>query len=241
MQYPGTIYYWMYLTSDTRKKFYVNINPELGFGNEHYSRSTYLSASLTYRPLNALNISVSPSLSHNEYQMQYVTTATVNNETRYVVSKIDQTTARITIRATYMITPNLSVQYYGQPFGTTGRYSDFKYVQDADAREYTDRFMKLPADWVSLSNGEYAVDENDDDVAEFKFSNPNFNFGQFRSNMVIRWEYIPGSTLFFVWTQELNGAFSERGDEPVHQRYAFNFDQKAHNIFLMKFTYRFVL
>jgi hypothetical protein len=57
--------------------------------------------------------------------------------------------------------------------------------------------------------------------------------------MVVRWEYIPGSTVFFVWTQEKNGAFYN--GETDHKSYEFSFDQKAHNIFLIKYTYRFVL
>ncbi len=241
IHYPGAFYYWMYATTDTRKKFYVNINPELGFGQENYSRNTSIDLSLTYRPLNALNISVSPSLSYNDNQMQYVTTASANGQTRYVVGSIDQTTARITIRATYMITPNLSIQYYGQPFGTTGTYSDFKYIENADAGEYRDRFVTIPQNWLTLTDGEYAVDEDIDGIPEFTFYNPDFSFAQFRSNMVIRWEYIPGSTFFLVWTQEMNGEFLDDGGS-IHKRYSFDFnDHKAHNIFLLKFTYRFVL
>lgn len=241
LRYPGSIYYWMYTTTDTRKKFYVNFNPELGFGNENYSRNTSIDLSLTYRPLNALNITVSPSLGHNENQMQYVTTASINGANRYVVGKIDQTIARVTIRMTYMITPNLSIQYYGQPFGTSGRYSNFKYIVNADAGSYKDRFSKISKNAIKLNNGVYEVDEDTDGTPEFTFNNPDFNFGQFRSNMVLRWEYIPGSTLFLVWSQEMNGAFYDRSSESFHQRYSFNFDQKAHNIFLLKYTYRFVL
>jgi hypothetical protein len=58
--------------------------------------------------------------------------------------------------------------------------------------------------------------------------------------MVVRWEYIPGSTVFLVWTQEMNGEFFDR-ESDIHKRYSFNFEDKAHNIFLLKYTYRFVL
>jgi len=63
--------------------------------------------------------------------------------------------------------------------------------------------------------------------------------GQFRSNMVLRWEYIPGSTVFLVWTQERNGSFYD--SDPDHNRYSFEFAEKTHNIFLIKYTYRFRL
>lgn len=68
--------------------------------------------------------------------------------------------------------------------------------------EYNQRFVALPNDWLTLDNNQYLVDENADGSVEYSFGQPDFNFGQFRSNMVVRWEYIPGSTVFFVWTQE---------------------------------------
>lgn len=84
----------------------------------------------------------------------------------------------------------------------------------------------------------FNIDANGDGMRDYGFSNPDFNFGQFRSNLVIRWEYIPGSTLFLVWTQERNSAFY--ADDPGHRRYSFDFDEKAYNIFLIKYTYRFI-
>ena len=32
-------------------------------------------------------------------------------------------------------------------------------------------------------------------------SNPDFSIVQFNSNLVVRWEYVPGSELFLVWSQ----------------------------------------
>ena len=93
---------------------------------------------------------------------------------------------------------------------------------------------------MSLNGGTYNVDENANGSVDYSFAKPDFNFGQFKSNMVIRWEYIPGSTVFFVWTQEMNGAFYTPRDTG-HNAHAFDFNQQAHNIFLVKFTYRFVL
>ncbi|MBN8578727.1 MAG: carbohydrate binding family 9 domain-containing protein [Cytophagales bacterium] len=234
LRYPGRLYYWGYINSDFRKKFYASLTPEFGFGNEHFARSIFMQLRLTWRPTNALNLSVAPSYSHNENEMQYVTTAEVSGEPRYIVARIDQNTVRMVIRATYMLTPNLSIQYYGQPFGTAGRYSKFKSITNASATEYVGRFVPLNP---TFSANTYWVDENNDNVPDYSYGKPDFNFGQFRSNMVMRWEYIPGSTFFLVWTRERNGEFYD--SHPEHKSYSFNFDQKGHNIFLMKFTYRF--
>lgn len=237
--YPGTSYFWVYAGTDPRKKVFVHVSPEFGFGNQDYMRSAGIYTEVVYRPTNSLNLSVSPSLLYNDNQMQYVETVDSNGIPRYIVAAIDQTTARIVFRATFMVTPNLSIQYYGQPFGTSGKYSDFKYITEADAGDYYQRFRPLHPALLTLHEDEYGVDENADGVQDYGFGRPDFNFGQFRSNMVVRWEYIPGSTLFLVWTKERNGAFYD--SHPDHGNYAFDFDRKGHNIFLFKFTYRFVL
>jgi hypothetical protein len=234
LRYPGGYYFWMYINTDRRKKFSAQFSPELGVGNESYSRNVSLDFNFSYRPTNALNLSISPNVNINKNEMQYVDTPEANGQPRYVVGEINQTTIRLVMRATYMLTPNLSIQYYGQPFGTAGQYSNFKSITDAKASEYPNRFASLS---TSLTNDIYSVDENNDGNPDYSFGKPDFNFGQFRSNMVMRWEYIPGSTFFLVWTRERNGAFYD--SHSSHKNYSFDFDQKGHNIFLMKYTYRF--
>jgi hypothetical protein len=171
--------------------------------------------------------------------MQYVATAETGDEPRYIVAKIDQTVARMSVRMTYMVTPNISIQYWGQPFGTSGTYSNFKSITNARANAYAERFTHLQPAGLALSDDHYEVDEDGNGMMDYRFGKPDFNFGQFRSNMVMRWEYIPGSTVFLVWTQERNGAFYD--SHPDHKKYSFEFSEKAHNIFLLKYTYRFVL
>ena len=240
LHYPGSANYWLFLASDNRKKLSVTVQPiwRWGFNNYFYSRS--VDVELQYRPFNALSIALAPSVSRVTNKLQYVSTSETDVKDRYVVGRIDQTIARMSLRMTYMITPNLSVQYWGQPFGTSGRYTRFKEITDGDASSYQKRFVSLPTNSMTLEDDEYHIDENGDGSHDYSFDKPDFNFGQFRSNMVIRWEYIPGSTLFLVWTQEMNGEFYDREGNRKN-RYSFEFDEQAHNIFLLKYTYRFVL
>ncbi|HQQ98176.1 MAG TPA: DUF5916 domain-containing protein [Cyclobacteriaceae bacterium] len=238
LRYPGNIQYWLWAGTDRRKKFYLNINPYWLWGNDNYMNTANVDINMTWRPVNAMNISLAPSFTHNLNQMQYVATAESGTDPRYIVGEIDQTTVRVSLRVTYMVTPNLSIQYWGQPFGTAGAYSHFKSITQANAAEYHQRYMALPAT-LSNDGSTYQV-SNSQGATDYTFNKPDFNFGQFRSNMVVRWEYIPGSTLFLVWTQEMNGAFYS-ADTPNHQAYSFDYTQQAHNVFVMKFTYRFVL
>ncbi|HEY0653163.1 MAG TPA: DUF5916 domain-containing protein [Chryseosolibacter sp.] len=239
MRYPGTMWFWGYSSSDYRKKLFGEFSWEIGRGNENYMQSDNYNLDLTYRPINAFQISVSSSYSKNVNSLQYVTTADANGDPRYVVAEINQTVARMSVRLTYMLTPNLSIQYWGQPFGTSGKYSNFKTIADSRASVYENRFRQLPSASMFFLDGQYHIDEDTNGMNDFTFGSPDFNFGQFRSNMVVRWEYIPGSTVFFVWTQERNGAFYD--NDPTHDKFSFDFAEKGHNIFLVKYTYRFVL
>ena len=175
--------------------------------------------------------------------MQYVNNVTslLDDETRYVNGTIDQETFSASIRINYTINPNLSIQYYGSPFISKGTYSEFKHVTQPKANEFTDRFVSYTSDQITLDEAEgvYRIDENMDGVEDYNFGQPDFNFIQFRSNLVARWEYIPGSTLFLVWSQGLTT--SGDPNDPILPSLTDNlFEDTANNIFLVKFTYRFV-
>lgn len=238
LRYPGNFGFWMWASTDGRKKLQFAVGPNGRWGFNDNLLYKGIDLQLNYRPLNALSISLSPSLSSRKNTMQYVNTAAIENEERYIVAEIDQLTARLALRMTYMIKPNLSLQYWGQPFGTYGEYTDFKYIDDADASEYKNRFKPLPNESLTLNDGSYAVDENKDGSPDYSFDNPDFNVGQFRSNMVLRWEYVPSSTVYLVWSQDMNGSFDNQAPGLVND---FNFSEKAHNVFLMKLTHRFSL
>jgi hypothetical protein len=242
LHYPGTFNGWIYIGSDERKKFSVWVQPSWRQGFNNYVSNKGVEMEIKYRPINALSIALAPMIFYYKNELQYITTGEIDDEEdRYVVGKIDQTIARISLRMTYMITPNLSIQYWGQPFGSSGRYSKFKKIAKGDATRYSKRFTMMAQNATTLLDDEYHIDENLDGETDFSFDKPDFNIGQFRSNLVIRWEYIPGSTLFLVWTQEMNGAFYDREGNKLNDRYSFDFDEQAHNIFLVKYTYRFVL
>lgn len=194
-----------------------------------------------YQPINALRISAFPSLRINRDKLQFIDNFDdVGGSPRYLNGEIRQRTLSMSVRLNYTINPNLTIQYWGQPFISRGRYSNFKHITDPIAKTFEDRFIQYTAQQTSLTDGDYAIDEDLDGVTDFSFSDPDFSFVQFRSNLVIRWEYIPGSEIFLVWSQDVSrsgdpteGLLSSLGDNI--------FGQKPQNIFLLKATYRFVL
>jgi hypothetical protein len=87
----------------------------------------------------------------------------------------------------------------------------------------------------------YLIDEDMNGSTDFDFSNPDFSVIQFRSNLVVRWEYTPGSEIFLVWSQDISRSGDPGQDLlPGLSQNLFG-GLKPTNIFLIKATYRFIL
>ncbi len=239
---PAGIGHNFYVTTDYRKKVYINANTFNAWGFGKTVKSNNLNVTVNFQPLDAMKFSLSGGYSfYQRKQDQFVSNITYNNTTRTIVGHVKQRTLRFTARLNYNITPDLTVQYYGQPFITRPLYSRFAYVSDPLAKEYNDRFYIFKPNEISFSNGEYFVDENADGNVEYSFSKPDFNFVQFRSNLVVRWEYKPGSELYLVWSQSNTADAFDELDTPLMQSLFDNaFADHARNIFLVKWTYRFL-
>lgn len=231
-----------YIISDYRKRLYGNFNFSNFFGFNHLMRTRDVGLTLSFQPLDALRIIVSGSHSYNwRKQDQFVSNVNYNNSIRTIVSEVKQKTLRFTGRVNYNITPDLTLQYYGQPYITRPLYDHFAYVTNALAKNIDQRFYVFKENEISNNNGQYSVDENHDGFIDYSFSKPDFNFVQFRSNLVVRWEYKRGSELYLVWSQSNTpDAYSEL-DTPIFNSLFDNaFADKARNIFLVKWTYRFL-
>ena len=147
--------------------------------------------------------------------------------------RLDQTTVGLTTRVDFSFTPALSVQVYANPFVTAGDYESFRRVADPRASTYASRFAALDA--VRTEGGGVEADVDGDGIPE-SLGTPDFNLRLFNSNVVLRWEYRPGSALFLVWSQarshtDETGAFDLDGDARVL------FGAPATNVFLVKFSY----
>ena len=236
---PG-ITFWNGVNTDRRKKIRFNVfhNGRKAFDDSY--RRYYVEGGFTYQPTNALSISANPSYTSNQDKLQFIDNIETANGIRYLNGTIDQQTLAMSVRLNYTINPNLTVQYWGQPFISRGRYSGFKHVTDPLAGRFEDRVTSYVSDQLGFVDGTYQVDENADGTPEFSFGDPDFSFVQFRSNLVVRWEYIPGSELYLVWSQDLT-ASGDPGNSLLGSLDANILGGAAQpaNIFLLKATYRF--
>ena len=197
---------------------------------------------MQYQPVNALRISLFPGYTRVERrQDQFVANVNYNWTTRSIVSLVNQRNFSLSGRINYYIRPNLSLQYYGQPFIFRARYDSFAFVKDPLGKTIGERFQVFTPQQISESEGNFTVDEDLDGANDYSFSTPDFNFIQFRSNLVLRWEYIAGSEFFLVWSQGVvPNAFGDVDTPLVTSLFENVFDQQPHNIFLVKFSYRFL-
>jgi hypothetical protein len=243
MRQPGSLNHNIYVNTDSRKKVIGNIGLYNSWGFDNTVRLHDYAVGVSYQPINALRISLDAG--YSEYwrrQDQYVSTADYNGTTRTIVGEVKQNTLRFTGRISFNITPDLTLQYYGQPYTTRPLYDHFAYVSDPLANKYDDRFHQYSPNEIKYTNGKFEVDENVDGNTDYTFYKPDFNFVQFRSNFVVRWEYKPGSELYLVWSQGNTPDASADIDRPLGEsltKNAFS-NEQARNIFLIKCTYRFV-
>lgn len=242
LRLPEGINQWAYLESDSRKKISFNFNVFNFWGFENTARQRNIDFGIITQPLNAMTIRLGIGYSNNFLKEgQFVDEVNFQQQKRVIVGELNQKTLRFTARFNYNITPDLTLQYYGQPFITRPLYSNFAYIADPLNKDFESRFHRFSNDEINFNNGIYLIDENKDGKTDYSFSKPDFNFVQFRSNLVARWEYKAGSELFLVWSQGNTPDAANDFDRNVGNSLFSNlFAGQGRNIFLIKLTYRFL-
>lgn len=229
----GSTNFWTGFGSDSRKAVQGNLNLNGSVRPESDSWNINASPNVRIRPSGRATFNVGSFINRNVNDRQWVTRVDLDDP-HYVFGRIDQTTVGLTARVDYAFTPTLSLQVYAQPFVSAGTYSNFKRVADPVAAKYEDRFALVDTDII---DGTVHADLNGDGLDE-AFRAPDFNFKQFRSNMVLRWEYRPGSTLFLVWSQGRDH-YRSTGQFDFQDDMDQLFSVAPQNVFMIKASYWF--
>ena len=238
------------LNSDTRRA--VVARATYGWGSDDGGGWTQnVQVNLGARFEETLQIDVAPSYSWSRTAAQYIARvddplAEATYGTRYVFAGIDRNRLSLETRVNLTFSPTLSLQLYLEPFVSTGDYGALKELRAPNTFE----FLEYGEDVGAVGSGEeggYEVDPDGNGPAEaFLVSNRDFSYRSLVGNAVLRWEWRPGSTLFFVWQQRrinsVNGPGTSGG-----QPWAGTFDlgrdagdmfQVApDNIFMIKVNY----
>jgi hypothetical protein len=192
-------------------------------GDEGRSWNAYANPTLDFRVSSRFSTSLGLNYTRNEDDKQfYDSYGDLTSDTiHFTFAHLDQTTIGVSTRLNFTATPNLSFQFYGEPFVSNGSFADQKELADPRAASYAGRFRPY-----GTASGLF----------------DGFNVRQFRSNAVVRYEYRPGSTLFLVWQQGrsnnlLPGDDGYTGSYSLSRDYDSAFRDHPNNTFLVKWSY----
>jgi hypothetical protein len=234
-------------SSDSRKPIVYGMNYNLStpVDNSEGGRQSY-SPYVTLKPSSSMSLTLSPTWDHDLTAQQFVTSFSDPNApagfggTRYVFGRLEQKTFSMDTRLNTTFTPNLTLELFAQPFLASGHYTSFKEFAKPHSGKMT-YYGRDNGSTITSTGTDggltYAVDpDGNGAAAPFTFSNPDFNFRSLRGTAVLRYEYRPGSTLFFVWTQERDGS-AGFGDFDFSRDRSALFRDRPTNIFQLKATY----
>jgi hypothetical protein len=210
---------WFGVNGDSRKKIVPSMWVNLSYSDEGRSRSVSLNPSVQVKASTRLQANIGINIDHDDNHSQWYDNFTddATGVTHYTFAHLEQKTLSMTLRLNYTAKPNLTFELYGEPFVSSGAYSDIRELSATpDASAYEARFVRYvpPAD-----------------------SDTGFEFNQLRSTAVMRWEYRPGSTLFLVWTHGREAEEDRQSDRTWRTEYRDLFKLRPDNTFLIKVAY----
>jgi uncharacterized protein DUF5916/cellulose/xylan binding protein with CBM9 domain len=167
--------------------------------------------SLNLKPTGQLQASISASYNFGRSIAQWIKNedVTADGIADHVYGTLDRDIVDVTVRSTYAINRDLTVQVFLQPFVAVGDYTSVRRLARPSSFDF---------DPVVL------------------LENPDFNNKSLKGNVVLRWEYIRGSTLFVAWNMSTSdksrpGVFNARRD------LGDAFGGAGTHAFLVKMTY----
>ena len=207
---------WFDVTGDDRHRLVPEVTVTTSSADAGRSSAYSVTPSLRVSAATrfAASLGMAWTATHDDRQwLANVTDST--GRIHYTFAHLDRRSLGVTLRANYTMSPALSLQLYAQPFASWGPYSDVRELADARAAHYADRFESY-----SGTPSPAGVDSR-----------------QFNGNIVLRWEYLPGSTIFAVWTQGRQEFDSTPGTGSGMEHLHDVFSHPAANTFLIKVSH----
>jgi hypothetical protein len=235
---PGRVSTWWAAQTDSSKQQQFRLELSQAAARDGSSHLIGIAPDYTARLCNIVNLETKVSYTSDVEDFQYAGTASTAGSNRYVMGRMNQQTLSTTVRFDVNLSPELTLSYYGSPFVSTGRYTQLKLVTVPRAPQYGGRFRRLDSSAVfDPTSNSYLVN---DPGGTFTLANPDFSWRELNSNLVLRWEYKTGSTVYVVWSQSrTNGDYL--GDFSAGPEFGRLFGTHPDNTILVKFNYWFSL
>jgi hypothetical protein len=207
---------WFEIDGDARRALSPGLSVSYSRGSEGRSAELDVNPQLTARFTSRWQTTLGVYLGRSRIDAQWYGNFTDRSGvTHYTFAHLWQRTASLQLRLDYTASPKLTLQVYAEPFVSKGTYSDIREALNPRAAAYADRYVPYADTAVANHPG-------------------GFNFKQLRSNVVLRWEYLPGSTVYLVWTQGRSGYAGAEGTRSFAGDFGDILDLHPDNTFLIK-------
>ncbi len=207
----SSVSYFATVGTDGSKPVSLGFHASGTMSDKRLSYCHSLSLGLGIRPASYIQVHIGTSYGIGYNYAQWVSNVEDAEGKHYVFGKLDSRTLDLSTRLNVSFTPDLSLQLYMQPFVAVGDYSDFKELARPKSYEFTTY-----------------------DRLDF---NPDFSRRSLRGNAVLRWEYMPGSVLFLVWSQSRSAFLETDGPSLRREDLENTFTDEGQNVFLVKLSY----
>ena len=225
---------WGGLEGDRRWKLIPYLFGGAWRNNEGRSRGYYLDPEIAYRISTRFSGSLyfGYSWQHEDDQWWWNFGDAGTDSVHHTFAELEQTTVNVTTRINFTATPNLSFQFYAQPYISKGSYTNLRELSD-DPRSssYVARFKPFVYDCDGRAPGTAGFTGSCDPGG--------IDYKALNTNAVVRWEYRPGSTIFFVWQQGRFRNVNRRSTFDAQEDYEDLFRVHPNNTFLIKASYWF--
>jgi len=166
---------------------------------------------------------------------------------RYLFGELERREFSMQTRVDWAFTPDLTLQVYAQPLISSGNYVQYRQLEKPGTFRFDD-FVEGTAvasgDQVlceggrtcETSDGTRWVDFNGDGVGDYSFDDKDFNVRSLIGDVVLRWEFRPGSRVFLVW-QHNQSQRADVGNFSFGRDFGALFDAPSDDVFILKVDY----
>jgi Domain of unknown function (DUF5916)/Carbohydrate family 9 binding domain-like len=196
--------------SDSRKSWRINLNFTKRW-DQVGGWSNQIGPSVSLQPSARLQASISTTYTAGLDIAQWITNADVDADgvIDHVYGMLRRNVVDVTLRGTFALNRDTTLQVFLQPFVASGDYSNIRRLA---------RPMSFDFDPATLP------------------SNPDFNNKSMRSNVVLRWEYVRGSTLYAVWNLSRSDESRPGSFSPLRD-IGDSFSGAGPNVLMVKISY----
>lgn len=229
---------YLYLQSNTSKDLFFSAEYGYWWVPYYFMNAYEWYLEMEYHPIDQIKLIFISAFERNNFRYQYIDEFELDNKPLYLMGFIERSTLRFTLRAELFLTPEISFQYFGSPYFSVGHYRDFKRVDQPSNTNYYKRYHQYSSENVIYNEitDQYTISETG--RSDLVIDNPDFEFGQFRSNFVFRWEYKLGSVLFLVWTHEQTSEINYYAPD-INNSFRNLFKSGSGDVLLLKLRYWF--